>query len=64
MKRTKCIAYWSLLSLLVLSASAASAAAQAVTSRPITRCEFAVLLDALADPFHAFPVDWNGDLVR
>ncbi len=44
--------------------SATSAAAQAVTSRPITRCEFAVLLDALADPFHAFPVDWNGDLIR
>ncbi len=30
--------------------------------RPITRCEFCQLLDYVADPFHQFPVDWNGDL--
>ena len=33
-------------------------------SRPVKRYEFCLLLDACADPFHAFPVDWNGDLVR
>ncbi|MBR1574320.1 MAG: FAD-dependent oxidoreductase [Bacteroidales bacterium] len=32
--------------------------------RPVTRCEFCVLLDAAADPFHRFPVDWAGNLVR
>lgn len=32
--------------------------------RPVTRCEFAQILDAFADPFHAFPVDWHGDIKK
>ena len=31
--------------------------------RAVTREEFCVMLDAAADPFHAFPVDWNGNLL-